>query len=114
MDIELTKDAHTLICLMYKEYCQKVKSGIAKEKANYFSDSEEIQRTLAPKWSHDYTFDICSELCTADLIDGDPGDDMVNDITFTRTGILFMETRFKRGLEDIRKYLDTLSNFLPF
>ena len=77
MDVILTKDADALVCLLYKEYCQKRKDGIPKFEAKMFNGSDEIQKTITPKWTFEDTDETCSELSRANLLDCFYGDNVV-------------------------------------
>lgn len=113
MSIKLTKDADALICLLYKEYCQKRKNGTDKFHAKMFDGSEEIQKTIAPKWSFEDTDETCSELSRAGLLDCLYGDNVVQHCSLSDEGIIYMENRFKDGLTQVLDYLSKIKSILP-
>lgn len=113
MSIKLTKDADALVCLLYKEYCQKRKDGVSKLYAKMFSGSEEIQKTIAPKWSFEDVNEICNELSRVSFLKCLHGDGIVQHCSLTDDAIIYMENRFKDGLDSVLDYLAKIRNILP-
>lgn len=66
--MELTKDSEKLICLIYKDYLEKRKSGLSKSKANEFGSSHDIHERLCPNWIFEDVDDTCRELHRAGLL----------------------------------------------
>lgn len=108
--MELARDADKLICLMYKAYLEKRKSGQSKSDANYFGDTHTLHETFLPEQPFDDIDETVWELKRADLIIGDCGYDIIFHISLTPSAIIYMENRFKNGLTDV---LNFLSTFLP-
>lgn len=114
MTIELTKDSDALICLLYKEYCNRRKSGVSKLEAKQFDGSEEIHRDIAPKLPFDDIEETCRELHRSGLIECFYADNIVQHVWFTDKGIIYMENRFKNGLGEVLSYLERIKGLIPF
>lgn len=110
MDIVLTKDSDKLICVMYKSYLEKRKSGISKSNATHFGSSHVIHEELLPKWLFEDVDDTCRELSRAGLIKCLWADDIAYDVWISDLGITYMENRFKNGLAEIA---DFIAKFIP-
>jgi hypothetical protein len=113
LDIQLTKDADALICLLYKQYCQKLKDGVPKMQAKMFGSSEDIQKTVAPKWTFEDVDETCRELDRSGLIECFYADDIAYQTWLTDIGITYMENRFKNNLDNVLDYLNKIRNILP-
>lgn len=107
--MELTKDSDKLICLMYKDYLEKRKSGITKSIAKNFGSSHDIHRRLCPKWIFEDVDDTCRELSRAGFIDCIWADNIAFHVRISDSAIMYLENRFKNGLLDV---LNFLTNFL--
>lgn len=110
----LTKDADALICLLYKGYCESVKDGISKTQARSLGSSEDIFNSLAPKWTYDDVDNTCRELSRSGLVYCQYADDVAHEVWFTDAGIIYMENRFKRGLDEVLDYLGKIKGLIPF
>ena len=110
MDIVLTKDSDKLICVMYKSYLEKRKSGISKSEANQFKSSHAIHEDLLPKWLFDDVDDTCRELSRAGLIECSWYDNNAYNVRISDLGISYMENRFKNGLSEV---IDFITKFIP-
>lgn len=108
--MELTKDSEKLICLMYKSYLKKRRSGYSKSDANNFGSSHDIHESLCPNWIFDDVDDTCRELSRAGLLNCCWADNIAYIVQLSDSGIIYMENRFKNGLKDV---VDFLSNFIP-
>lgn len=113
-EIQLTKDSDVLICLMYKSYIDKRKSGIPKSKAKHFQSSKEIHTTLTPKWIFEDTDETCKELNRAGLIDIMEADGICYQVTLNDQGIIYMENRFENNANRVLNYISQIKNLLPF
>lgn len=107
--VKLTKSADTLMCLMYKEYCQRRNSGSTIADACYMGDDSSIHMRLAPKWHLDDITDLCWYLKGKNLLDVYPGDDKANDVSLSEDGILYMEQRFPDGVKTVVNALSHLA-----
>lgn len=107
---QLTRDAQKLLCRMYKQYLERCASGLSKTDANYFGDTYLVHKTFCPSVSFEDVDELIWELRRNDYILGDPGDDILSEVSITSSGIVFMENRFKNGIKDV---LSFLANFIP-
>lgn len=110
MNPSLTKDSEKLICVIYKEYLKKRKSGISKSDAKMFGSSHSIHENLLPKWSFKDVDDTCRELSRLEFLQCNWADDIAYHVTLSDKGIVYMENRFKNGIEEIS---DFISKFIP-
>lgn len=110
METRLTKDQEKLLCLLYKDYLEKRKSGKPIRESNYFGDSNDIRNKHLPDWTDDDASDICWDLCRADILYCAPGDNLANEVSLTSNAISMMENRFKDGLMEV---IDVISKLVP-
>lgn len=108
--MELTKDGELLLCLLYKKYLDRRKSGTPKGDAKRFGSSEYIQETIIPEWSKEDTAETCKELDRAGALDIKYGDNIPYIINLTDAAIRYMEERFTR---DIPHVVDYISKTFP-
>lgn len=103
---ELTKDADKVICCIYKEYLEKRKSGMSKSEAKEFNGN--FYRNIKPlsKWNSADISDTLQELHKKELIKKN----VIGDFILLDSAIIYMENRFKKGLEEIT---DFISKFIP-
>lgn len=104
--IELTKDADKLVCSMYKSYLEKRKSGIDKVRAKNFEPDEIQSYKACSSWSIDDIKATVAEVSRSGL--GTmyySGGFYAND-----QFIIYMENRFKNGLNDV---IDFISKLIP-
>lgn len=104
----MTKDADRLICMLYKSYLEKRKSGEAKSSARFFGNSDEIRQAFLPGWSSGDMSDECWSLCRKGMLTCEQGDDLANEVCISDDGIIYMETRFANGLKEIISYISAL------
>ena len=107
---QLTRDAQKLFCSMYKQYLEKCSSGLSKTDANYFGNTYLVHETFCPLSQFEDVDELVWELCRNDYIYGDPGDDILSDISISSSGIVFAENGVKNGVKDV---LSFLANFIP-
>ncbi|PRS28772.1 MULTISPECIES: hypothetical protein [Bacillus] len=113
-DIQLTKDSDALICILYKKYKQDIKNGSPKADARVFGSSKEIYENLTPKWSYDDVDDTCSSLHRAELVSCWYADDVAYRVELTDKGIIYMENRFKNGIDGVIDHIGKLKGLVPF
>lgn len=113
MDIELTKDADYLLCVLYDAYRQRRKQDIPALDAKTFGGSEQIQEQYIQNWpTHDID-DAASALCKKGLLEGlwveasKLGESMLTD-----DAIAYMEHRFKRNFDQLLRYIGELRTIL--
>ncbi|MEK5096694.1 hypothetical protein [Bacillus sp. FSL W8-0848] len=114
MEVSLTKDADALICILYKKYCQDLQDGSPKAQAKLLGSSKQIYETLVPQWSFVDVDETCRELKRSRLVDCLYTDNVVSQVWFTDAGIIYMENRFKNGLNDVLDYLSKIKGLIPF
>lgn len=103
---ELTKDADKVICCIYKEYLEKRKSGISKSGAKEFDGNFYRNIKALSKWNSADISDTLQELHDKELIKKN----VIGDFDLLDSSIIYMEKRFKKGLEEIT---DFVSKFIP-
>lgn len=106
--MELTKDAEKLICLLYKSYLQKRKSGIPKSEATCFGSSHNIHEQLCPELIFEDVDDTCRELSRADLLNCSWADNTAYHVTLSDNAIIYMENRFKNGLAEVLEFVEKI------
>lgn len=108
----LTKDADALICVIYKTYLQRRKSGNSKEQAKFLGGAAQVQAEIIPKWSLPDVEDTLWELHRAGLLSCFGADNTVYDAILSDVGIIYMENRFKNGLKEVLDYLEQIKSIL--
>ncbi len=103
---ELTKDADRVICCIYKEYLERRKSGISKSEAKEFDGNFYKSIKVLSKWNSSDVSDTLRELHEKGLIK----QNVLGDFDLLDTAIIYMENRFKKGLDEIT---DFISKFIP-
>lgn len=103
----LTKEQKYLLCSMYKEFLNR-QPALSTERANYFSDSDEIQALFMPESSSDYVSDLCWKLKSKGYITCTPGDDLANDIQITDETIIHMENRFSNSIKSVLDFISKI------
>lgn len=106
----ISNDANKLLCLLYKGYLEKRKSGETKDKAKSFGGYLNIQQNFVPKWTPDDTDDTCRELDREGYIECRYYDGHVFSSALNDSAVVYMENRFKSGLSEV---MDTISKFVP-
>ena len=107
--MDLTKDSEKLLCLLYKDYLEKRKSGLSKSSSNSFGNSHDIHEHLCPDWIFEDVDDTCRELSRVGLLHCLWADNIAYHVALSDSGIIYMENRFKNGLLGV---VDFLSKFL--
>lgn len=113
-EIRLTKDADALICVLYKEYLERRRSGTPREHAKYFGSSKSIHENLMSKWSFEDVDKTCRELAEANLLECFCADNTVSESVVSDLGISYMENRFGRKFYDILSCLERIRSLLPW
>jgi len=115
MDIVLTKEADALICLLYKQYLEKRKNGLSRQKAKDFGSPINIHQSIVPKWNFEDVDDVCRELERVDLInilnktlDGNC------QVELSDNGIVYMENRFKNNVNEVLEHLGKIKDLISF
>lgn len=110
-NIQLSKDADYLICLIYKYYLELRDNGFSKTDAKSLGDSHDVNEKIIPEWSFDDTDDTCRELIRKDLLDNRIYvDNYCGFMQLSDKGIIYMENRFKNGFKEVT---DFIAKFIP-
>ncbi|NLT98361.1 MAG: hypothetical protein GXW96_09485 [Christensenellaceae bacterium] len=107
----LSRDADALICVLYNSYLQRIKQGEKRSSAVLFGGSESIQSEI-PNWDTDRIDEACRELDRNNYLTCVYGDDVVVEAALTSDAIVYMEQRFKRGLDEVLGYIQTIRSIL--
>lgn len=106
--MQLTKDADKLICLIYKDFLQKRKTGSSKSNASYFGSSHNIHEKLCPELLFEDVDDTCRELSRAGFINCLWADNIAYSVHLSDDGIIYMENRFKNGLAEVLDFIEKI------
>ncbi|SEV81653.1 hypothetical protein [[Clostridium] fimetarium] len=104
----LTKDADKMICILYKEFLSRRKSGLSKSSACEFGSSETVHSTLFNKQSLDDIDETLRELSRADYVSCFFADNTIYNFSITSDCIIYMENRFKTGLIEVTDFIAKL------
>ena len=106
---QLTKDADRAICLIYAEYLKRKGSGLPKSRARDFSVPQNREPLYKAMNQTDFN-DTLSELNAAGFLRLYLG----HGFLLEDKGILYMENRFPRGLEQLADVLSEIKGSIPF
>lgn len=101
----LTKDGKYLLALIYKEYLLDINNGISKSEAKQIGSSETINKKLVPNELFEDVDTTLQELGETGFLKNQYGDDIVCDSLLTNKAIVYMETKFVRGLKEVTDFL---------
>lgn len=113
MTDRLSKDADIMLCLLYKEYCQRIKNGSSNLQAKMFGGAEEVKESFYPKTSLENVNETLNELSRAGIVIGVHGDGIFQDLYLTDLALAKMENRFADGIHDVLDYLAKIRSILP-
>lgn len=111
MEINLSRDADKLLCVLYKSFLEKRKSGLSKSDAKSFGSSHDIHEELLATWIFEDVDDTCRELSQNGFLDCFWADDIAYHVWLSDQAVVYMENRFKNGLSEV---IGFLADFLPF
>lgn len=114
IEFDITEEAKSLLKLLYTLYLSRRAEGKGRTKANYFNDSESIQKDYLPSMAADDVTELCFELADAGCIIYCPGNNMANDISLSRDGLVYCEQAFKRNLKILLEWVSDIKGVLPF
>lgn len=101
MDIYLSKREDKLICLLYKQYLERLKYGDPERDARYAGSTKMIKQNLAPDMS---LYDI--DVAMHDLGKKGLVLDYETEAGLTDDGIVYIRGRFGTDVVAIVKYLE--------
>ena len=108
-DIQLSRDADYLICLIYKRYLELHDNGICKSDAKSIGDSHDVHQNIVPEWSFEDTDDTCRELINNGLLDNRIYmDNICGSMSLSDNGIVYMERRLGNKISKIINYISKL------
>ena len=109
--MNLTKDAKKLLCLMYKEYKKRRKSGIGRSEARNFDSGAAVRESLSPDETIENIDDALQELFRAGYVNGRWADDICYAmLTLTNQAVEELEQLPAKRLESAVSFL---GNFRP-
>lgn len=110
-DIQLSKDADYLICLIYKHYLELRDNGISKSEAKELGETIDVHSNIIPEWSLPDTKDTCMELINNNLLCNRPyHDDEIGDLKLSDNGIVYMQNRFPNKIKQIINYISKIKS----
>lgn len=112
MDFSLTKDSDYLLCVLYRHYKDRRKSGMSKAEAKHFSGSKYIFSNLVPEWTFEDVDETCRELARAGLLNCFYADNIVWDANLSDNAIIYMENRFKNGVSEVIDNITRLKDLI--
>lgn len=101
MDKLLTKDADKMLCEIYAAYLERRKSGISKALAKSFFDQSKWSEKYSDSWHEADARDTLRELKNAGFLKLD----ICGGFGLQDEAIVYMESRFKNGLNDVLDFL---------
>lgn len=112
MDIKLTKDADTLLVILYKAYLELIDLKGSKSAANFWEDAKFIRNTYFPNVPREDITELCFELKRAGFIYGLDSENSLSEIKLTSDAIVYMENRFQNKVGNILDYLAKIKSIL--
>lgn len=110
----LTTEAEALLSLLYREYCNRRSAGVRIFAASNFGNDLDVKSQFAPRVDLEDLSELLFELRDAGMISTTPGDDRVNDVELTRSGVAYMDHRFSRNAKSISEFISNLSSLIPW
>lgn len=108
VETPLTKKAHKVMFVLYKEYKRRIKNGSSVHDALDMTDDEWVHDNLLREWPLEDITISCFELSKHDLVTAIPADDHVYYLAIAPAGIAFAEGRWKRRFNVFSKVRDLL------
>lgn len=112
MDIKLTKDADTLLVILYKAYLELIDLKGSKSAANFWEDADFIRDTYFPNVPREDIIELCFELKRAGLLYGLAADNSLLEVKLTSDAIVYMENRFQNKVDTVLDYLAKIKSIL--
>ena len=109
MDIEMTKEAAALLCLLYANYKRRNKE-MPRDDARNCGDLDDIQKLVCNEFHIEDLNDLCRELQHNGFLDLIDGDDVFISSELTTKAISFMQSKTK---QEIRKIVLAVFTYLP-
>lgn len=112
MQYSLTNDSDYLLCVLYRHYKDRRKSGMSKDDAKRFGGSQYIFSRLLSEWTFEDVDETCRELDRAGLLDCFYADNNVWTAILNDNAIIYMENRFKNGISEVIDNITRLKNLI--
>lgn len=110
MEIILSKDADKALCLIYKEYLSRRKSGSEKRSSKNFFNREQWPAEFIEKDGLPDFLDSLRELQNAGFVRRTMG----GGFYLEDAGIVYMEQRFPNGIAQVLDWLGKIKSAIPF
>lgn len=110
MEIQLTKDADKAMCLIYKSYLYRRKSGVDRRKAKDFFYRDQWPAEFTEDSNLSDFLDVLKEL----QYDGFIRRTMGGGFLLEDAGIIYMEQRFPNGAAQVLDWLGKIKSAIPF
>ena len=110
MEIQLTKDADKLICLIYNDYLNKREAGMSKSSAKAYAERADLPKSLTEHFSLGDVRDTLRELKSTGLVRSYS----YSGFALSDNGIVYMEKRFPRGISQVLDWLAKIKSAVPF
>lgn len=102
----MTKDADKMLCCLYREYLNRIKTGSSKISSRDFTSEYASSDEILSKWHSDDVSATCNELKR----EGYLSINIIGNYRLTDDAISYMENRFINGLYEIA---DFVTKFIP-
>ncbi len=113
MDVQITKDADYLLCVLYSQYKNRLKQGFTKAESRRFENLSEIQEYVNCKWVLEDTFEICCELSRAGMIYCSFYDNItILNPQLTDNAIIYMENRLSDKTFNLLQHISELKSLI--
>ena len=103
--MQLTKDAQTILYVLYKEYADRRKHGFSKSKSKRFNSASFIQENFFPDLPLEDVEDSLRELGRNNFLDNFYADNTVYFCALSDYGISVMETQKQDALLNLASFL---------
>lgn len=110
MEIQLTKDADKLICLIYKDYLNRRDKGKDKSSAKAYPERSDWPKSLTDSFTEADVRDTLRELKSAGLVRSY----LYGGFALTDKAIVYMETRFPNGISQVLEWMGKFKGAIPF
>lgn len=108
--MELTKKSEAFLCIIYKEFIERQKSGMPCSEARNFEDGFHHNVDKLSEWNRCDMNECIAELKNCGYIKCN----IIGDIKLTDKAIIDMENRFKNNIKSIASTIKELLSLIPF
>ncbi len=108
--MQLTKDAKSVLYILYKEYENRRKHNVSKSQAKSFDSAQSIQETFFPNSSLENIEDVLRELEKNNFLENFYADGTIYYCSLSDFAITTMNSQRKENLLSIA---DFISKFIP-